>query len=127
MVLDYTKTSEKEFDRVVDEIELATADKGFRVLYIHDVKATLNEKGFERNPFKIVEICNAKFAHKALGINEDVALFMPCKINVYTKDNKTIISAARPKVISEFFSQPELKELAEEVDGIVRSIVDEVC
>ena len=127
MVLDYTKISEKEFDQAVSGIEQATADKGFRVLHIHDVKATLNDKGLERKPFKIIEICNAKFAHKALEINEDVALFMPCKINVYTKDNKTVVSAARPKVISEFFSQPGLKELAEEVDGIVRSIVDEVC
>ncbi|MEE9554700.1 MAG: DUF302 domain-containing protein [candidate division Zixibacteria bacterium] len=127
MVLDYTKTSEKQFDDVVSGVEKTTAERGFRVLHIHNVKATLEEKGFERGPFKIIEICNAKFAHKALGINEDVALFMPCKINVYTKDGKTVLSAARPKVISEFFSEPGLKELADEVDGIVRSIVDEVC
>ena len=127
MNLDYTKITERQFDDVVSGVEKTTADKGFRVLHIHDVQATLKEKGFERGPFKIIEICNAKFAYKALGINEDVALFMPCKINVYTKDGKTVLSAARPAVISEFFAETELKELADEVDGIVRSIVDEVC
>jgi len=127
MKLDYTRTSEKEFDRVVSGIERAAGDRQFRVLHIHDVKATLGEKGFERGPLKIIEICSAKFAHKALEINEDVALFMPCKINVYTKNGKTVISAARPDMISEFFPQPELKKLAGEVDNIVRSIVDEVC
>ena len=127
MNLDYTKITERQFDDVVSGVEKITAEKGFRVLHIHDVQETLKEKGFERGPFKIIELCNAGFAHKALGINEDVALFMPCKINVYTKDGKTVLSAARPAVIGEFFAENELKELAGDVDGIVRSIVDEVC
>jgi uncharacterized protein (DUF302 family) len=125
MELAYTKKSQRNFDEAVARIEEITAAKGFRVLYIHDVKATLHEKGFERGPFKIIEICNARFAHQALGITEDVGLFMPCKINVYIKNGETIISAMRPAMISEFFAKPRLKELAEEVDTIVRSIVDE--
>lgn len=127
MDLDYTKISDRDFEDAVALVERLTADRGFRVLHIHDVKATLHEKGFERGPFKIIEICNAKFAHKALGITEDVGLFMPCKINVYAREGKTVISAARPLMISDFFSQPDLKELATEVDGVVRSIVDEAC
>jgi uncharacterized protein (DUF302 family) len=127
MDLDYTKLSDREFDDAVELVEKLTADKGFRVLHVHDVKATLDEKGFKRGPFKIVEICNAKFAHSALSITENVGLFMPCKINIYTKSGKTVISAARPQMISEFFSEPDLKDLAMEVDGVVRSIVDEAC
>jgi uncharacterized protein (DUF302 family) len=125
MELSYTKDSTGNFDDTVAKIEELTAARGFRVLHVHDVKATLDEKGLQRGPFKIIEICNAKFAHQALGIKEDVGLFMPCKINVYTKDNKTVISAMRPAMISEFFNDPKLKSLAEEVDNVVRSIVDE--
>lgn len=125
MELNYTKESGRNFDDAVARIEELTASRGFRVLHVHDVKATLDEKGFERGPFKIIEICNAKFAHQALGIAEDVGLFMPCKINVYVKNDKTVISAMRPAMISQFFDDPDLKSLAEEVDGVVRSIVDE--
>ena len=125
MELGYTCETDQSFDSAVSKIEEITAAKGFRVLHIHDVKATLAEKGFHRGPFKIVEICNSKFAHKVLGINEDVGLFMPCKINVYVKDGKTVISAMRPNMISEFFNNDELKGMAIEVDAIVRSIVDE--
>ena len=125
MELGYTTKSKREFDEAVARIEEITAAKGFRVLHIHDVKATLQEKGFERGPFKIIEICNARFAHSVLGITEDVGLFMPCKINVYVKDGETVISAVRPSMIGDFFAEPRLKELAEEVDIIVRSIVDE--
>jgi uncharacterized protein (DUF302 family) len=126
MNLGYTCEVNKDFDRAVAEVEKRTADKGFRVLYTHNVQGTLAEKGLKRDPFKIVEICNSKFAHKVLGISEDVGLFMPCKINVYVKNGKTVISAMRPSLISEFFNNKELKEVADEVDAIVRSIVDEV-
>jgi uncharacterized protein (DUF302 family) len=125
MELGYTQKTTKNFDEIVARIEELTAEKQFRVLHIHDVKQTLSEKGLERGPFKIVEICNAKFAHNALGVTPDVGLFMPCKINVYTEGGKTIISAMNPRMISEFFDSPILKELADEVDTIVRSIVDE--
>ena len=125
MELGYTCVTEKNFDDAVSKIEEITATKGFRILHIHDIKASLAEKGFQRGPFKIIEICNSKFAHKVLGINEDVGLFMPCKINVYTKDGKTVISAMRPALIGEFFKNDDLMETAKEVDAIVRSIVDE--
>jgi len=125
MDLGYTKETEKGFDETVAKIEELTVAKGFKVLYIHNVQETLDGKGFKRGPFKIIEVCNAKFAHNALDIDTNVGLFMPCKINVYTVDGKTVISALRPAMISEFFSQPELKKLADEVDEIVRSIVDE--
>jgi uncharacterized protein (DUF302 family) len=125
MELGYTCATDLDFDDAVSRIEEITAAKGFRVLHIHDVQATLAEKGFHRGPFKIVEICNSKFAHKVLGINEDVGLFMPCKINVYTKNGRTVISAMRPELIGEFFGNDDLKETAREVDAIVRSIVDE--
>ena len=125
MELGYTKKTKKSFDEVVAKIEELTAARQFRVLHVHDVKATLDEKGLQREPFKIIEICNAKFAHKALGITPDVGLFLPCKINVFTKDGETVISAMNPKMISEFFDDPGLGELADEVNAIVRSIVDE--
>jgi uncharacterized protein (DUF302 family) len=125
MELGYTCETNKTFDEAVSSLESIVAAKGFRVLHVHDLKKTLSEKGFERESFKIIEICNSKFAFKALGISEDVGLFMPCKINVYTKKGKAIISAMRPALISEFFQDPALKGLANEVDAIVRSIVDE--
>lgn len=126
MQLGYTCETNKGFNDAVTALQERTAARGFRVLHIHDLQATMAEKGLERSPFKIIEICNSKFAHKMLGINEDLGLFMPCKINVYTKNGKTIISAMRPSMISEFFDNKELKEVADEVDAIVRSIVDDV-
>ena len=66
------------FEQAVSAIEAKAAEKGFRVLHTHDVAATLAEKGFPREPLKIVEICNAKYASQVLNrdvkISSDAAL-----------------------------------------------------
>ncbi len=120
----YEIGSDRPFDDVVGDVERLTAEKQFRVLHIHDVKATLEEKGFQRESLKIIEICNAKFAHEALGKHMGVSIFMPCKINVYTENGKTKIMAMRPIAIADFMPDADLNELAAGVDKIVTEIVD---
>lgn len=124
MDFDYTVTTTKTFNEAVRTVELETAHAGFRVLYIHDVAATLKEKGYEINPLKIIEICNAKSAHTILQADIKIGLCLPCKINVYIKDGKTYISGMRPIVLSQFFPEANLGNLPIEVDTIIRSIID---
>lgn len=126
MQFDYTVTTEKPFDKAVAEIQAKTPEKGMSVLYVHDVAATLKGKGFDREPLKIIEVCNAKYAHAVLKESETVSLMMPCKINVYVKNGKTHISAMLPSVISRLFPDVNLGTVPEEVEKLVRSIVDEV-
>jgi len=124
MDIEYQVESTRPFADVVADIEKLTAEKQFRVLHIHDVQATLAEKGFNREPLKIIEICNAKFAHEALQKDMRVSIFLPCKINVFTENGKTKIKAMRPAAISQFMPQSGLEKLAGEVDTIVTDIVD---
>ena len=124
MDMEYNIDSERKFEDVVASIEKYTAENSFKVLHIHDVQATLAGKGFEREPIKIIEVCNAKFASEALQKNMSVSIFMPCKIVVYTENNTTKLKAMRPKAISEFFPNDNLEEMAGEVDRIIIEITD---
>ncbi len=124
MDFDYTVTTEKTFDEAVQAVEQETKTVGFRVLYIHDVAATLKEKSFEIEPLKIIEICNAKSAYAVLQADVKIGLCLPCKINVYQKDGKTYISGMRPMIIPQFFPQANLGTLPKEVDTIIRGIID---
>ncbi len=124
MDFEYNKQSSRSFDDVVADVEKLTVKKSFRVLHIHDVQETLAEKGFEREPLKIIELCNAKFSHTALGKEIAVSLFMPCKINVYTESGQTKIKAMRPSAIAQFYPEAGLSDLANEVDQIIIDIVD---
>jgi uncharacterized protein (DUF302 family) len=121
---EYTVETQKTFDEAVAAVEAACAAKSFRVLHVHDVQATLAEKGLARNPLKILEVCNARFAHDALAKDIRVGLMLPCRINVYVQGSKHFISAFRPVVIKEMLPEAGLDRLAEEVDAIIRGIVD---
>ena len=124
MDFDYTVTTEKSFNEAVRTVEQETKNAGFKVLYVHDVTATLKEKGFILEPFKIIEICNAKSAYTVLKADIKIGLCLPCKINVYKKDGQTYISGMRPVILPQFFPNANLGDLPEEVDKIIRGIID---
>jgi len=124
MKFDYTVITEKSFDEAVKAVEKETEKAGFRVLYIHDVTATLAEKGFKIEPFKIIEICNAKSAYAVLKADLKIGLCLPCKINVYQESGKTYISGMRPVILSQFFPDADLGNLPTEIDTIIREIFD---
>ena len=124
MNFDYTVSTKKSFDEAVRSVEEETKKVGFRVLYIHDVSATLKEKNFQIEPFKIIEICNAKSAYAVLKADIKIGLCLPCKINVYVKDKQTFISGMRPVILSQFFPKANLGNLPTEVDAIIKGIID---
>ena len=123
---DYTVETRKEVDEAVAAIETKAQEKGFRVLYVHDVQATLAAKGFTTEPMKIVEICNAGFASQTLAKDRKISLMLPCPISVFVEAGKTYISALKPRVIADFYPNADVESIATEVERIVLSLVDEI-
>jgi len=122
--LSYTVTTAKDFEAAVKAVEEAAATQGMKVQHVHDVQVTLRSNGYDSDPLKIIEICNARYAHEVLAKDILISLMMPCKINVYVRDGKTYISALRPTLLAQFFPHAELKEVANQVDAKIRAIVD---
>lgn len=121
----HTVITEKTFDDAVGAVQKKSAEKGFRVLHTHDVAATLTEKGFDREPLKIVEVCNAKYASEVLKQDIELALMLPCPISVFVQEGKTHISTMLPSALSEFFPDAGIENLAAEVEKTVLEIIEE--
>lgn len=122
-----TITTEKSFDEAVRAIEQKSAEKGFRVLHTHDVAATLGEKGFAREPLKIIEICNAKYASRVLEKDVKISLMLPCPISVYVEGGRTHVSTLLPTSIGSFYPQAGIEQEAAEVEKVVLDILREAC
>ena len=123
--LGYTEESDKSFDEVVAALEAKTAENNFRVLHTHDVQGTLAEKGFEREPYKIIEVCNAKFASNALSKSIEVGMFMPCKFVVAKLGDKTRVTLVKPSAIALLMPGVGLDDLANEVEDILKKVMEE--
>jgi uncharacterized protein (DUF302 family) len=124
MKLDYTVSTDKSFAAAVESVIELTAAHGFRVQFVHDVQATLAEKGFAREPLTIVEMCNAKFASQVLAADPKIGLMLPCPIMVYVEDGQTLISTMRPTLIGGFFPEAGIEAVAAEVEVVLFAIID---
>ena len=124
MELDYTVPTAKSFDEAVEAVVHAAGVHGFRVQFVHDVAKTLAEKGFDREPVTIVEMCNAKYAAETLARDIKIGLMLPCPVMVYVESGEVFISAMRPSLISTFFPAAELDDVAAEVEAKIVAIVD---
>jgi len=122
----YYVDSNKSFDRLAGEIEKAATARGFRILAVHDVQATLADKGFKIEPLKIFEVCNAVFAHDAVSRDIRAAMFMPCKIVLSERGGSSSITLVRPSMIADLLPDSGLEALASEVEQTLKEIVDEI-
>jgi uncharacterized protein (DUF302 family) len=124
MDMDYTVRTEKSFADAVDSVIEHTAAAGFRVLYTHDVAATLAEKGFVRERVTLVEICNAKYASQVLAADVKIGLLLPCPIMVYAEDGAVFVSTMKPTAIGGFFPEAGIEGVAAAVEDVVVAVID---
>ena len=78
----------------------------------------------EKDPDKIIEICNVKNAKLALDADSLVGLMMPCKINVFTQAGKTMVSLLRPSLLATFFPGAGLEAMSADVELALTQIAD---
>ena len=123
--LAYELETKKPFAAVVESVITRVPEHKFRVLAVHDVQQTLAEKGLERDPLKIIEVCNAGFAHQALSQDPMAALFMPCRFTIQVEGGKTIVRLARPTMIADMLPEAGLDELASDVEKTLKRIMHE--
>ena len=120
----YTKSSTKQFDEIATNLEQNIIENGMRILHTHNVQKTFADKGFEFIPYKIIEICNVKYAKQALDADRLVGLMMPCPIAFWYENGRTTVSTMLPSAIIDFFPDKGLDKFACELEIILKRIID---
>ncbi|HEY5109644.1 MAG TPA: DUF302 domain-containing protein [Acidimicrobiales bacterium] len=105
-------------------IRSALAERGFGILTEIDVASNLRAAlGVERPALKILGSCNPVFANRALEIDEDVSLMLPCNVVLTATQAGTRIAIADPRLL---MTDPEFQELAQEAADILIAAVSAV-
>ena len=119
------------FDDAVTRIREALAQQGFGVLTEIDMKATLKAKlGEDMKPSLILGACNPPLAHRAVSVDPQIGLLLPC--NVVVRDDPTekgavLVEALNPQLLFELTNEPALKELAEQVATKLQAAINIVA
>ncbi|PIQ67881.1 hypothetical protein COY25_02950 [Candidatus Uhrbacteria bacterium CG_4_10_14_0_2_um_filter_41_7] len=112
------------FDQVVSKASEIIESTAFKILHIHDVKATFASKGIEHENYKIIEFCRAPIAKQVLDIEPLIGLFLPCKMIIFERNDEITVAVFLPNAISDFFNDVELGTLPEGVNEDILKIID---
>lgn len=114
------------FVPTVDRVRAALKEQGFGVLTEIDVRTILRERiGAEMADYLILGACNPSLAHRALSLDPDIGLLLPCNVVVRADGPAhTIVQALDPQVMVRVTGRPELTEIADEAGVRLRAALD---
>ena len=127
MQLGYSTTLTTEFDDAVARTRAALAEQGFGVLTEIDVTATLKKKLDEDiEPYLILGACNPGLAHRALGVERQIGLLLPCKVVVRANPEVTgevIVEAMNPDIMVAVADAPGLPDVAADASTKLKAAI----
>lgn len=128
MAYHYSTQLKQPFAEVVTNITENLKKQGFGIITSIDMKATLKEKlNVDFREYKILGACNPQFAHKALSLESQIGVMLPCNVVVQQQENGLVgVSAVNPMETMDKTLSPELKQVAAEVSNRLRTAVDEL-
>ena len=106
----------------------ALTGQGFGVLTEIDMKATLKAKlDQDMENYLILGACNPPLAHRAVSIDRQIGLLLPCNVVVRTDpadDSHVLVEAMNPQLLVQVTGDPALQEVADEVTGKLRAAIE---
>lgn len=121
-------TLRASFDDALARTRAALADEGFGVLTEIDMQATLKAKlGEDMERYVILGACNPPLAHRAVDIDRQIGLLLPCNVVVRSDRDDAdtvIVEAMDPQVLIDVTGDAQLRPVADEVAAKLRTALE---
>ena len=116
------------FADAVTRTREALAGQGFGVLTEIDMTATLKAKlGQDMENYLILGACNPPLAHRAVSIDRQIGLLLPCNVVVRADpadDTRVLVEAMDPQLLVQVTGEPALQDVADEVAAKLRAAIE---
>jgi uncharacterized protein (DUF302 family) len=122
----FSKTLRMPFAQAVQHVTDALAAKGFGVLTIIDVRATMKKKlDLDFRPYTILGACNPQFAFKALTSEDKIGTMLPCNVIVQELESNVIeVASVDPVASMAAVKNPKLEPISYEVRDLLKQVVE---
>ncbi|GAB6141978.1 hypothetical protein JCM14076_27070 [Methylosoma difficile] len=118
----YQVTTQKPYDDVLAELEIAIAENNFRVTGHSRVGKVIRERGTADFPdYDTLQFCNLTHAKTILQMSPATIRYMPCNVVLYQDHGSTIVNI---HLIPTDTDDEALKEFSVKMNETLRKIVD---
>ncbi|MGQ1785531.1 DUF302 domain-containing protein [Saccharicrinis sp. GN24d3] len=122
----FSKTVDLSFEEATTKTKASLKEQGFGIVAESNMDQMLKEKiNVDLKPYRVMGACNPKIAYKALQTEENVGIFLPCKVIIkFVSENKTEIVMVNPTVAMQAVNNADAKKLFEEVSVLMKKALD---
>jgi len=115
-----------DFQEITNRVKEELKKQGFSVITEIDMDEKLNEKlGTTVKPYKILGACNPGYAYKTLQIDDNIGVFLPCKVIIKQLDGGMIeVVSINPSKMMQIMNNEELTTVAEEVSQKLKKVIE---
>jgi len=116
----------KNFGEVTEMVIAELKTEGFGVVTEIDLKDTFKKKiGIDFRNYKILGACNPQFAFKALEIEKNIGVFLPCNVVIDETEPGTVeVSAVDPVASMISVENESLGSTATVIQQKLRNVID---
>ncbi len=110
---------------LAERVREALKSQGFGVLTEIDMRATMQAKlGAEIEDYLILGACNPSLAHRALTVDRNLGLLLPCNVVIRADGTGTAVQALDPQTMVAITGLPDLQPVADEATRRLRAALD---
>ncbi|RLC06109.1 MAG: ABC transporter ATP-binding protein [Deltaproteobacteria bacterium] len=123
----FSKEIDASFEEALDRVSNELKKEGFGILSQIDVAGKFKEKlGIDFKKYTILGACNPPSAHKAILVEENIGLMLPCNVIIYERQNKIVVSIIKPTVAMTMIGNVELEQIASTIEKKLKKVFDSI-
>ena len=128
MIFEETIILSRPFLDAVDDVKEALGAAGFGTLTEIDMRATLIEKiNADIGPYIIFGACNPLLANRALDIDPQIGVLLPCNVVVRQPDENVIVEAMDPGLMASVSGVDDIAPIAAEARNLVNEALGKLA
>jgi uncharacterized protein (DUF302 family) len=122
---EYTKEVAISFREAVAKTKEELQKEGFGVLTEIDVKETMKKKlDIDYENYIILGACNPQLAHRAIEVEKEIGLFLPCNVIIYESDEKVYVSTILLSIMMKTAENDLLEEIADTAEDKLKNVIN---
>jgi uncharacterized protein (DUF302 family) len=122
MVFEEVVALSMPFDEALERTKAALAEQGFGTLTEIDMQATMRAKiGKEMDRYVIVGACNPHLASRALDVEPQIGVLLPCNVVVREAGGQVLVEAMDPGLMATMVGDDSLRPVADEARSLINA------